>query len=592
MSINISGASIQTTSGSNGATIENVSFAGSGLTFVNTFTANVTQAYENCAIAAEQNLASEYTNSTTINVEFDAENEGNTGDLASNSWYYDKVSYSALKGALTSLSEKENNIDLALAVETLPTADPSNGAGFELPIAYARMLGLTTSTGSPDDTVTLNTYYNWSYGQDVTNTLEHEISEGGMGRVGGLGDQNSGWSTMDLFRFNASGARDYTDGRDGQTTYFSYDGGAKLSLSAGLSFNNEYNANGTFNNGGDTADFVQQDVFGTGTTGETNTLSQTDLAMLDVLGWAPNTTKQTQVRVRADFNGDLTSDILWRNTNGDTVGWISNGSGGLGVQDFGVVSTGYQVSGIGDFNGDGESDVLWRNTANGDTLLWNSNGAGGFSTQDLGVVGTGYQIAGTGDFNGDGKADILWRNTGNGDTVLWSSNGAGGFSTQELGVVSTGYQVAGVGDFNGDGKADILWRNTANGDTLLWDSNGAGGFSTQDLGVVSTGYQVAGIGDFNGDGKADILWRNTSNGDAVLWNSNGAGGFGTQDLGVVGTSYQVASIGDYNGDGKDGILWNNTATGDTVLWNSNPGGGGFTTHDLGAVATSYHVQAG
>ena len=74
-----------------------------------------------------------------------------------------------------------------------------------------------------------------------------------------------------------------TAGTDRQT-YFSYDGGATLSLAATLSFNNE---KGTPPKNGDTADFTQQDVFGAGNPGETDTLSQTDLEMMDVLGWDP-----------------------------------------------------------------------------------------------------------------------------------------------------------------------------------------------------------------------------------------------------------------------------------------------------------------
>ena len=92
------------------------------------------------------------------------------------------------------------------------------------------MLGINTSTLSTDDAVTLNTYYGWSYGQDVINGVIHEISEGGMGRIGGLGGSGGGdWAPMDLFRYNASGNPDYTNGRDGDTTYFSSNGGSALS---------------------------------------------------------------------------------------------------------------------------------------------------------------------------------------------------------------------------------------------------------------------------------------------------------------------------------------------------------------------------
>ena len=84
----------------------------------------------------------------------------------------------------------------------------------------------------------------------------------------------------------------------------------------------------------------------------------------------------------------------------------------------------------------------WRG-ANGDAIAWNSNGSGGFAGQDLGVVSTSYQIAGVGDFNGDSKADILWRNT-NGDAILWNSNSSGGFADHDLGVVATSWNIQGA----------------------------------------------------------------------------------------------------------------------------------------------------
>ena len=271
------------TTNGNGSTMETVTFAGSGIVFNETFDATISQAYKNCILSAEQTLATEWTNSVTINEEFSAQAQGLNGELASNQFYVDGVSYAMLKSALVTLAAQEpNDFYLQQAVAHLPSTDPSAGAGFELALPYARMLGLTSTAQNPDDIVTLNTSYNWSYGQDVINMVEHEISEGGMGRIGGLGDQNGFWSVMDLFRYNSSGVADYSDGRDGQTTYFSYNGGATLSS---LSFNNEFNSSGQQVNGGDTADFVQQDVFGTGTPGETNTLSQTDLQVMEALGW-------------------------------------------------------------------------------------------------------------------------------------------------------------------------------------------------------------------------------------------------------------------------------------------------------------------
>ena len=207
---------------------------------------------------------------------------GQNGILAENSFYVVNVSYNQLKSALAAHA---TSAYAASAVAALPATDPNpaGGADWSLPASYAQMLGLTASSPSPEDFITLNLSYYPTIGQDVVGILEHELTEGAMGRIGGLGD-NGLWSTMDLFRFNAAGKPDYTDGRDGQTTYFSYDGGKTLSS---LSFNNEFS--GRFQvNGGDTADFNQLDVFGTGSPGLGMSLSQTDLEVMDVLGWNPS----------------------------------------------------------------------------------------------------------------------------------------------------------------------------------------------------------------------------------------------------------------------------------------------------------------
>ena len=287
-----------------------------------------------------------------------------------------------------------------------------------------------------------------------------------------------------------------------------------------------------------------------------------------------------------DFNGDGTSDILWRDsTSGATETWLTKGAGGFSYANDGAPTSDWQVSGTGDFNGDGKADILWSD-ANGDRSLWNSNGAGGFSYQDLGGIATSWSVSGVGDFNGDGKADILWSNA-NGDRYLWNSSESGGFSYQDLGTISTDWSVSGVGDFNGDGKADVLWSNS-NGDRYLWASNGSGGFSYQDLGTISTDWSVSGIGDFNGDGKADILWSN-ANGDRFLWDSNTSGGFNYQDLGTIPTGWSVSEVGDFNGDGKADVLWSN-ASGDRYLWSSNASGG-FSYQNLGVVGTNWQVQA-
>src|SRR5207249_9246393 len=69
----------------------------------------------------------------------------------------------------------------------------------------------------------------------------------------------------------------------------------------------------------------------------------------------------------------------------------------------GIVSTDWQIAGIGDFNGDRNPGLVWQNTVTGARIIWFMNGATHTTSTNLGVISTDWQIAGTGDFNGDGN---------------------------------------------------------------------------------------------------------------------------------------------------------------------------------------------
>jgi hypothetical protein len=67
---------------------------------------------------------------------------------------------------------------------------------------------------------------------------------------------------------------------------------------------------------------------------------------------------------------------------------------------FGIVPPSWNVSITGDFNGDGMSDILWRNT-NGDTGIWFMTANPPLNLQDLsasdiGIVPPNWVVQGTG----------------------------------------------------------------------------------------------------------------------------------------------------------------------------------------------------
>lgn len=257
---------------------ESVSLAGSGLVFINTYDASVTPAYRAAIISAENALQRDFTNEVSVNVTFSLA-PLNASYAAENLPTLMAVSYGAFTAALRANATTSNDL---LAVNGLPGADPSNGAGFAIPYAEARILGLTTQGETTDDVVTLNSSLAWSFGQDAIGAIEHELTEGVFGRISSLGVKRPTWSPMDLFRFTAGGARDYSGGADGVTTYFGVDAAHVTSFA----YHNSVNALGV-SDGMDLADWAHApgDAFGGGGPAAPGSLSATDVEVVDVLGW-------------------------------------------------------------------------------------------------------------------------------------------------------------------------------------------------------------------------------------------------------------------------------------------------------------------
>ncbi|MEA3412161.1 MAG: VCBS repeat-containing protein [Pseudomonadota bacterium] len=84
----------------------------------------------------------------------------------------------------------------------------------------------------------------------------------------------------------------------------------------------------------------------------------------------------------------------------------------------------WRIVGLGDYNADLKTDLLWRNSVTGTNIMWLMDGhvrlaAGSIS----GAIGTNWRIVGNGDHNGDGRADILWRSYSTGGDAMWLMNG-------------------------------------------------------------------------------------------------------------------------------------------------------------------------
>jgi hypothetical protein len=98
----------------------------------------------------------------------------------------------------------------------------------------------------------------------------------------------------------------------------------------------------------------------------------------------------------------------------------------------------WTVAGTGDFDGDGMSDIVWRDSS-GNTAVWLMNGANIAMAGGLGNIAA-WSIVQIGDYNGDGMSDLLWRD-GNGNTAMWFMNGVTIATTGSVGNIPPVWNV-------------------------------------------------------------------------------------------------------------------------------------------------------
>jgi subtilisin family serine protease len=253
----------------------------------------------------------------------------------------------------------------------------------------------------------------------------------------------------------------------------------------------------------------------------------------------------------ADFNKDGQKDLLLRNqTTGEMQFWYMNGTNKIGEAPYVGAIPGMQVippsnwviEGVGDFNSDGFSDIVWRESNTNSVVVWhlnNNQGIGGATMTYNGSaisVASGFRIDAVTDGNNDGKLDLLWRNYNDGTTAYWYGTGGFNFVGGALIGVLTGgnpntpptyvsplFSLEGTGDWNGDGVQDMFWRDSAN-NLIYWQMNPANAAGHQFpnlsasaiIGTATPGAVVTQVGDLNGDNRPDVVWK-MANGQHVVW---------------------------------------------------------------------------
>ena len=327
----------------------------------------------------------------------------------------------------------------------------------------------------------------------------------------------------------------------------------------------------------------------------------------------------------------VTNSMLWRDPNGSLKSWQLDGSAIVASSTFDTttptqVPSTLQIVSTGDFDGDGTTDVLWRDTATSTMRVWlMANGTqvrdgGNLEIQDA----TGqaisrpsqWTVGAIGDFDGNSSTDITWRNIVSGEVLLWFLNySAGSKGTTPIPpsmtvgkevTLTTGLAAEWVitGTANADGKfgQDILWRNTVTDQISIFNLSRNGLESYRILGrLVPQDWKVSAYKDFNNDGIADIIWRNEQTADFAIWN------MATDPLlpeykiyGGISADFKIIGTEDMGGDGRPDILWWNPVSGELSVFNiandgltvvSNLGGYYLQTELSGQPATKTLLQS-
>jgi len=289
-------------------------------------------------------------------------------------------------------------------------------------------------------------------------------------------------------------------------------------------------------------------------------------------GTQPGTTPP-HVGVRFDFTGDGVSDLLVHSQNGDLTVWQMHGTQVVSHLGLAQLPAPWRLEEPGDFDGDGTTDLLWRNTNTGQLIVWLvragvvATGAG----LDLPDITKDWTVVARGDFDGDGRDDIALAHPQQNLVDLVHLNGSQVVSRETRTAPGARWHLLAAPDADGDGIPEILWENL---DThaLAIESVSAPGQAVA-LASPSGDWRVLGAGDLDGDGRDDLLVQQTGNRVVMAWllDGNRVTPSGWQALPDKSSSFR--GLGDFDGDGIADAFWYHPG-GEVEIWVSTQDGVG------------------
>lgn len=243
-------------------------------------------------IAATQIFTNAFVDPININISVDAVT--GTGTLGQSNTPIGSISWANLDAAVIADAKSASDHTAIGVGGSITAADPSGGADtWWLTSAQNKALGspIAGFTPASDGTITVGTGFSYTFNDsggvaagtyDLTDVFAHEISEvlGRIGLSGATIGSSPGLTLLDAFSYTGAGTRGLGNGNN---NYFSINNGTTLIKG----FNNQAGL------GGDSRDWSSvntpsNDAFNAfASTGTLESVSATDLQLMDVLGYDP-----------------------------------------------------------------------------------------------------------------------------------------------------------------------------------------------------------------------------------------------------------------------------------------------------------------
>jgi hypothetical protein len=289
-------------------------------------------------------------------------------------------------------------------------------------------------------------------------------------------------------------------------------------------------------------------------------------------------------RVRNDFDGNGSSDLLWFNASQSTVQY-SLLNGGQYITTFASfqVPTGFEVVGSGHFDEDLASDLLLVNPTTRSMRIWLNRG-GYFEARDLGGYGSGWTVAAFKDLDGDGVSDILFQNLTTSNIQI-SSIKNGQITYSRSFAIPTGFSVLDVANVDGVGRSDLVLGRTSTREIVFWLARGEV-FESRAFAQYGAGWSFAGTGDFSCDGTDDVVWTNESN-RWVEFSYLSGGYISSSRAFTRPAGLNVAAIGNFGSDSCADLVMDDTVNRQVLSWKNN--GSVFSGYALGGYSSGWKL---